>query len=69
MTLPPTCWPRSRAIQDRERVASAGLESLNPVLTVKVSGSMSVCMKRLNRTSPSAPAFSRRSAISPNELK
>ena len=39
-------WPCSRAIQDRATVASPGLDSLNPVLTVRVPGSMSVAASR-----------------------
>jgi hypothetical protein len=62
-------FPRSRLIHDRGSVPSAGCDSRNPVDTVNVSGSMSVCMNLLNSTRPAAPAWSSRTAISPNELK
>ena len=62
-------FPRSSRIQARASDASPGDDSRNPVETVNVSGSMSVCRNRLNSTSPSAPAWSSMVAISPGELK
>ncbi len=61
--------PRNRAIQVRARRASAGLERFTLGRTTSCSGSISGCRKRLNSTSASAPASSRRRAISPGELK
>ena len=46
-----------------------GWERRTPETTASVSGSMSGCRNRLKSTSPSAPASSSRSAISPVELK
>ena len=61
--------PRRSAIHVRGSRASAGLESSTAGTTARVSGSMSGWRNRLNSTSPSAPASSNRSAISPVELK
>ena len=61
--------PRSSAIHVRGSRPSVGLERPTPDTTASLSGSMSGCRNRLKSTSPSAPASSSRSAISPIELK
>ena len=48
--------PASSAIQVRGSLASAGLDSSTPAVMSNFSGWMSGCMKRLNKTRPSAPA-------------
>jgi hypothetical protein len=61
--------PRNRAVQVSGRRISAEVDKVTLGAIAMVSGSMSGCRNRLNSTRPSAPASSRRCAISPVELK
>ena len=65
--------PAPSRAAERSRCAAGGRRpgsrASPPARPRAASGSMSGCRKRLNRTSASAPASSRRSAISPIELK
>jgi len=57
--------PYSVEIQLRGSFASSGFDSSNPETTLSWLRSISGCRKRLNSTRASAPASSRRRAISP----
>src|SRR5664279_1687254 len=61
--------PLSSAIHVRGNRDSAGVDRPTEATTARASESMSGWRKRLNSTSPSAPASSNRSAISLVELK
>jgi hypothetical protein len=61
--------PCSNVIHVSGSRASAARDNDVPGATASVSGSMSGCRNRLNSTSPSAPARSRRRAISAVALK